>query len=52
MYRIHPAYLAWVLESLLDGHVVNEIVVADAVKASARIALDRMLALPSARAAR
>ncbi len=46
MYRIHPAYLAWVLEALLDGQVVNEIVVPDGVKASARVALDRMLALP------
>ena len=27
MYRIHPAYLAWVLEALVDGHVLNEIVV-------------------------
>jgi quinolinate synthase len=52
MYRIHPAYLAWVLEALLDGQVVNEIVVADAVKASARVALDRMLALPGAAARR
>jgi len=46
MYRIHPAYLAWVLEALVDGEVVNEIVVDDGVKASARVALDRMLALP------
>jgi quinolinate synthase len=47
MYRIHPAYLAWVLEALVDGQVLNEIVVADRVKAAARLALDRMLALPS-----
>src|SRR3989454_4581550 len=46
MYRIHPAYLAWVLEALVEGEVVNEIVVTDAVKASARVALDRMLASP------
>jgi len=46
MYRIHPAYLAWVLEALVDGRVLNEIVVDDAVKVSARLALDRMLALP------
>jgi quinolinate synthase len=46
MYRIHPAYLAWVLEALVEGQVLNEIVVADEVKASARVALDRMLALP------
>jgi quinolinate synthase len=46
MYRIHPAYLAWVLEALLDGQVMNEIVVPNGVKASARVALDRMLSLP------
>jgi quinolinate synthase len=51
MYRIHPAYLAWVLEALVDGEVVNEIVVAERVKASARLALDRMLALPGRPAA-
>jgi quinolinate synthase len=47
MYRIHPAYLAWVLEALLDGRIVNEIVVDDRVKAAARVALDRMLSLPA-----
>ena len=46
MYRIHPAYLTWVLEALVDGRVLNEITVPDRVKASARLALDRMLALP------
>ena len=35
-----------VLEALLDGQVVNEIVVPDRVKAAARVALDRMLSLP------
>ena len=25
MYRIHPAYLCWVLESLVEGEVVNQI---------------------------
>ena len=46
MYRIHPAYLAWVLEAFVEGHVLNEIVVPDRVKAAARVALDRMLCLP------
>jgi len=46
MYRIHPGYLAWVLEALVEGQVLNEIVVADRVKAAARVALDRMLSLP------
>jgi quinolinate synthase len=52
MYRIHPAYLAWVLEALLEGQVVNEIAVTDQVKAGAKIALDRMLALPAGSSAR
>jgi quinolinate synthase len=44
MYRIHPGYLAWVLEALADGEVLNRIVVADDVAVPARVALDRMLA--------
>jgi len=45
MYRIHPSYLLWVLDNLLDGRIKNEIIVPDAVKHWARVALDRMLAL-------
>jgi len=45
MYRIHPAYLLWVLESLVDGRAVNQITVPDDVKRDAQVALDRMLAL-------
>lgn len=44
MYRIHPGYLAWVLESLVRGEVVNRINVPDDVAAPARVALERMLA--------
>jgi quinolinate synthase len=44
MYRIHPGYVAWVLESLVDGRVVNQVRVDDAVAADARVALERMLA--------
>ena len=44
MYRIHPGYLAWVLEELVAGRVVNEIVVDASVQADARLALERMLA--------
>ncbi|MDP5228694.1 MULTISPECIES: quinolinate synthase NadA [Arthrobacter] len=44
MYRIHPAYLAWVLEELVEGRVVNRIVVDQDVQVGARVALDRMLA--------
>jgi len=44
MYRIHPGYLAWVLEGLVDGVVLNRIQVADDVIADSTIALERMLA--------
>jgi quinolinate synthase len=45
MYRVHPAYLAWVMESLVEGEVVNEIQVPEHHKRDAKVALDRMLAL-------
>jgi quinolinate synthase len=45
MYRIHPAYLRWVLDNLLDGKVVNQITVPDRITHWARVALDRMLAI-------
>ena len=44
MYRIHPGYLAWVLERLVAGEVVNQIVVPESVAVPARVALERMLA--------
>jgi quinolinate synthase len=43
MYRISPQHLAWTLENLVEGHVVNRIQVEDEVKHWARVALDRML---------
>jgi quinolinate synthase len=43
MYRISPQHLAWALENLVEGRVVNRIKVADDVKQWARVALDRML---------
>lgn len=43
MYRIHPGYLAWVLDGLVAGEVHNEIVVADDVARDAKVALERML---------
>jgi quinolinate synthase len=45
MYRIHPAYLAWVLEALLDGEVINQVSVDEEIVYWARVALERMLAL-------
>ncbi|WP_449281271.1 quinolinate synthase NadA [Leucobacter sp.] len=44
MYRIHPAYLAWTLESLVAGETPNRIVVSDDVAGDSRVALERMLA--------
>ncbi len=43
MYRIHPSYLAWVLEAFERGEVLNRITVPDDVAAPARVALERML---------
>ncbi|MHA7207517.1 quinolinate synthase NadA [Arthrobacter sp. MDT1-65] len=45
MYRIHPGYLAWVLEGLVEGRVLNRITVPDSVAVPARVALNRMLAV-------
>jgi len=44
MYRIHPGYLAWVLEGLVAGEVRNRITVTADVAVPARVALERMLA--------
>jgi quinolinate synthase len=43
MYRISPQHLAWALENLVEGRVVNQIKVRGDVKHWARVALDRML---------
>lgn len=45
MFRISPQHLAWALENLAEGRIVNQIKVKDDVKYWARIALDRMLDL-------
>tara|TARA_B100001750_G_scaffold121987_1_gene96792 strand:- start:4467 stop:5675 length:1209 start_codon:yes stop_codon:yes gene_type:complete len=45
MYRIHPAYLAWVLDQLCNDTVVNQITVEPKMKIQAKRSLDRMLAL-------
>ncbi len=44
MYRIHPGYLAWVLEGLVRGEVLNRVTVDPGVAVPARVALERMLA--------
>jgi len=43
MYRISPQHLAWALENLVQGNVVNRIKVDDEVKHWAKVALGRML---------
>ena len=45
MYRIHPAYLAWVTEGLVADTVVNQVAVDDETAHYARVALERMLSL-------
>jgi quinolinate synthase len=45
MFRIAPQNLAWALESLVAGRVVNEIRVDEDTAHWARVALDRMLAI-------
>jgi len=49
MYRIAPQNLAWAMENLLDGNVVNQIVVDDETKHFANIALERMINLTEGR---
>jgi quinolinate synthase len=43
MYRVHPAYLLWVLEGLMAGLVINRITVGRETAEQARVALRRML---------
>lgn len=43
MYRIHPAYLAWALENIEQGNIVNRITVNEDTARDAKIALQRML---------
>jgi len=45
MYRIHPAYVAWVLDGLLEGVTVNQIEVDEETRKFSRIALERMLSI-------
>lgn len=43
MYRIHPVYLAWALENIEQGNIVNRITVDEDTARDAKIALQRML---------
>jgi len=52
MNRIDLPHLVWALESLAAGHVVNQIEVDSDTEHWAKVALDRMLALPGPTPAR
>ena len=43
MFRVSPNHLLWILESLVEGTVHNQIVVPEDEKRWTRVALDRML---------
>ena len=43
MFRVSPNHLLWMLESLVEGKVQNQIIVPEPEKNQARLALDRML---------
>ncbi|MDQ3898800.1 MAG: quinolinate synthase NadA, partial [Actinomycetota bacterium] len=45
MFRIDAAHLAWCLENLVEGNVVNQIKVDPDTAEWARVALERMLAI-------
>ncbi|MCH8815147.1 MAG: quinolinate synthase NadA [Chloroflexi bacterium] len=45
MYRIHPAYLAWTLDELAEGRVVNLVDVPEEIAKHAKVALERMLSV-------
>mgnify|MGYP003982054301 FL=1 len=43
MYRIHPAYVLWVLEGIMAGLAINRIEVEPETQRNALVALQRML---------
>lgn len=45
MYRIHPSYLLWVLENLIEGRLVNQVSVKETIKSNALLALNQMIAI-------
>lgn len=45
MARIDPQHLAWCLENLVDGKIVNQIKVPDEIRAPALLSIQRMLEL-------
>jgi quinolinate synthase len=45
MFRTDPQHLAWTLENLVEGRIVNQVRVPDEEKREARKALDMMLSI-------
>jgi quinolinate synthase len=43
MFRIDPQHLAWILENLVAGNIINQIKVAPEEAEQAKLALQRML---------
>lgn len=43
MYRVDGPHLLWVMENLIAGKVVNQIIVPEPIASEAKLALDRML---------
>jgi quinolinate synthase len=43
MYRVDGPHLLWVMENLIEGRVVNQIVVPEPMASEAKLSLDRML---------
>jgi quinolinate synthase len=43
MFRTDPQHLAWILENLVEGHVINQIVVPSNEALLAKFALNNML---------
>jgi len=43
MYRVDGPHLLWVMENLLEGRVVNQIIVPEPIATQAKLALQRML---------
>ncbi|MBL8061291.1 MAG: quinolinate synthase NadA [Chthonomonas sp.] len=46
MYRIHPSFLLYALEELVEGRVVNQVLVPEEIAEPSRNALAQMLLLP------
>jgi quinolinate synthase len=43
MYRVDGPHLLWVMENLMEGRVVNQIVVPEPTASESKLSLQRML---------